>query len=382
MTFSPPAIITTTSELAAFCAPLAAEAFITLDTEFIRERTYYSKLCLLQIAGAESSAIIDPLAPGIDLAPLIALLYDAPVLKVFHAARQDLEIFYHMTGKLPSPVYDTQIAAQVCGMGESVSYEQLIMTLLKKPIDKGARFTDWAKRPLTERQLHYALEDVTHLYEAYKILSGRICKQGREHWIAEDMQAMVDPSLYRLEPQDAWKRLKCGTLKPKQLGVLRAISAWREIEARRKDVPRSRIVRDEWLIEIAIGMPASLEAMQQIRGLGNQIPNHTQHALLSAIEGALAEPPESWPQSKKRNATTANPDVVDALSLLLKLCCREADVAPRMLAGRDELEQLASGMQDLPCLQGWRAEVFGEKALRFLKDEVRLGCKNGQLRVE
>ncbi|NBX04392.1 MAG: ribonuclease D [Alphaproteobacteria bacterium] len=307
--------ITTTTELAAFCKAAEKHDFITVDTEFMRDKTYFPKLCLLQLATPDSEAIVDPLADGLDLAPVFDLLQNPKVTKVFHACRQDIEIFYLLSGKTPAPIFDSQIAAAVCGYGESVSYETLVNKIVGADIDKSSRFSDWSARPLTEQQLNYAISDVTHLRVIYANLKEQIEKAGRTSWIEEEHAFLTDPALYQLEPQDAWQRLKFGNMRPKNLAVLRELAAWREIEARKSNVPRGRIIKDDALMELAIIAPKKESDLARMRG--ERVSKNKMEAVLAAVATALALPTTDYPQvarSKKpsENITSARGRLVDA----------------------------------------------------------------------
>ncbi len=368
----PHRLITTTHQLEQFCHTLEHVSFVAIDTEFIREKTYYPQVCLIQVAGPEAAYAIDPLAEGINLTPLFRLLANEQVLKVFHAGRQDVEIFFHLTGNTPSPAFDTQIAAQVCGFGESVSYSELVSRLLSISIDKASRYTDWAKRPLTDRQITYALEDVIYLRGAYEKIKVKLERNGRESWIAEDMAILTDPATYTLEVEDAWKRLKTGNLKPKQLAVLREAAAWREEEARARNIPRGRILRDETLLEIAASCPRDVEALRHIRGIGSHFSPKWTDALLGCVETALMLPPEEWPTVTYSRRSTADSDLVALLQLLLKLKCSEHGIVPRLVAGKDDLEAMASGDYNIPVMQGWRHALFGQSAQQLINGELKI----------
>jgi len=377
-------LITTTADLATFCERQRGAAFITVDTEFMRERTYWPILCLVQIGGPQEAAAIDPMAPGIDLAPLTALLDDTSIVKVFHAARQDLEIFYRMNGRLPVPIFDTQIAGMVCGHGEAASYETLVGKLARATVDKSSRFTDWARRPLTERQIHYAISDVTHLRVIYEKLQHYLERTGRWSWIEEEMAALADPATFAARPEDAWLRLKPRHASARMLGVLREVAAWREREAQRVDVPRGRILRDEQVLEIASHPPRTSEALGQIRGLSRGFAEGRMgEGLLPVVQQALALPEEELPAREKPPAPLNAPAAaVDLLRTLLKLRSDEADVAARLVANADELVRLAAGRhEDLPALHGWRREIFGADALRLLQGRLGFALDGDRIRL-
>jgi len=357
---SPPMkLITTTEQLAAFCRPLANAEFITVDTEFMRERTYWPKLCLAQVAGPDDAAAIDALAEGIDLGPLDELMANSKVLKVFHAARQDIEIFYLRMNRVPQPLFDTQVAAMVCGHGEAASYESLASKLAKAKIDKSSRFTDWSRRPLSERQITYALSDVTHLRMIYEKLKRQLDKTGRFAWIAEEMAVLSEPATYRADPDQAWRRLKPRGASPRLLAMLREIAAWRERTAQRIDIPRQRLLRDEQLLEIASHTPKSVQDLAATRGLGRGFAEGWQgRELLEAIEKARNLPETELPaRDKPPEQLRASGAVVDLLRTLLRLKAEQAGVAGRLVASADELDRLAAGKRDLPSLKGCRRQA-------------------------
>jgi ribonuclease D len=361
-------LISDTATLAAFCQRLSLAEFITVDTEFMREKTYWPQLCLVQLGGPDEAAAIDPLAEGIDLAPLFALMADPRVMKVFHAARQDIEIFLHLSGKVPAPLFDTQVAAMVCGFGDSVSYETLASQLARARIDKTMRFTDWSRRPLTERQLHYALADVTHLRLAYEKLRRRLERDGREEWVAEEMAQLSDPGTYLVEPEEAWRRLKSRSNSPRFLMVLKELAAWREREAREKDLPRQRLLKDDSLMEVAAHAPTSIEELAHTRGLSKgAAEGKLGAALLAAVARALATPEAEWPQPAERvELPRGLGPVIDLLKVLLKLKGDQHDVAQRLIASSADLEAIAADDHaDVPALQGWRRGLFGEDALKL-----------------
>jgi ribonuclease D len=374
-------LITDTETLERFCAEQATADFIAVDTEFLRDQTYWPKLCLVQLAGPnEAYAAIDPLAPGIDLAPLHALMENPDLLKVFHAGRQDLEIFFHATGKVPAPIFDTQVAAMVCGFGESASYESLVSKLAKEAVDKSSRFTDWSYRPLTDRQLAYALDDVIHLRTVYAKLRAELEKTGRESWLDADMAVLSDPGIYRLDPSESWRRLKMRNPKPRTLAALKEIAAWRELEAQKRDLPRGRILRDEALMELASHMPTSTAQLSRTRGLpGGFAEGKWGAAVLEAIERVMALSPDELP---KPDATADLPgnlgSTVDLLKVLLKHKAERHGVAPRLLATTDELERIAAGQLRL---DGWRRELFGIDAEGLRDGKLMLGLERGRVRI-
>jgi ribonuclease D len=376
-------LITTTDELAAFCKPLAETEFVTVDTEFMRERTFWPKLCLAQVAGPDDAAAIDALAEGIDLSPLDELMANPKVLKVFHAARQDLEIFYLRMSAVPRPLFDTQVAAMVCGHGEAASYESLATKLAKARIDKSSRFTDWSRRPLSERQITYALSDVTHLRVVYEKLREHLEKSGRLPWIAEEMAVLNDPATYRADPELAWRRLKPRGSTPRLLGVLKEVAAWRERTAQRIDIPRQRLLRDEQLLEIASHAPKTTEDLAATRGLGRGFAEGWQgRELLEAIEKALSVPESELPaRDKAPDQLRAPGAVVDLLRTLLRLKAEQAGVAARLVASADELDRLAAGKRDVPVLKGWRNEIFGKDALDLIDGRLALALEGDQAKL-
>src|SRR5215510_14378853 len=327
-------IITETADLKAFATELETGPYVAIDTEFMRDQTYWPKLCLVQAAGTESAAIIDPLSPGIDLGPLYKLLGAKKLMKVFHAARQDVEIFHHQAGVIPEPLFDTQIAAMVCGFGEAASYETLVRKITRSEIDKSARFTDWSRRPLSKRQLEYALADVTHLRVVYETLSKELQKTGRSHWVEEEEATMRDPETYRLDPEDAWRRLKPRSTNKRFLTVLIAVAAWREREAQTRDVPRNRVLKDEALLEIAAHPPTTAEALAEIRAIPNgYAQSRSGKALVAAVAEALDGPlPEGMPLPERRHSREPSPAALDLLKTLLRLRAHQYRVAPRLVA--------------------------------------------------
>ena len=375
-------VIETNEALAAFLAELASSPYLALDTEFLRDQTYYPKLCLIQVAAPGLEAIIDPLAPGIDLAPFYDLIARPDIVKVLHASRQDIEIFYLQGGVLPNPLFDSQIAAMVCGFGDAASYETLARKIAKVEIDKSARFTDWSHRPLSKRQLEYALADVTHLRVIYEWLKARLEKTGRSVWVAEEVAALQDPALYKLEPESAWKRLKPRTSNKKFLAVLASLAAWREREAQVRDIPRGRVLKDEALTEIAAHPPESGEALERIRAVPKGFANSKLgKGLMEAIAvGQTAEPPEgAATENRERRRREPSPAVVDLLKTLLRLRAEQAGVAPRLIANADDIERLAANEDDgVAALSGWRNEVFGKDAVAMRKGDLAIALENGE----
>ncbi|MGE0154105.1 MAG: ribonuclease D [Reyranellaceae bacterium] len=375
-------LITETAELAEFCASLATARFVTVDTEFMRERTYWPILCLIQLGGPQDAAAVDALAEGIDLAPVHALMRDRNVLKVFHAARQDLEIFFRNMGEMPVPVFDTQVAAMVCGFGDQAAYDTLAAKLAKAHIDKSSRFTDWSRRPLSERQLQYAIADVTHLRVVYEKLSAKLQKNGRAEWLTEEMAQLVDPATYSTDPYESWRRLKPRAPSQKLLRVLRELAAWRETEAQRLDIPRNRVLRDESVLEIAAHAPTDAEQLARTRGLSRGMVEGKQGAaILAAVQRGL-ESRETFETDRPGGGprVVAPPAVSDMLKVLLKLKCDQEGVAPKLIASSREVELIAADDNaDVPALQGWRRDIFGEDALKLKHGRLALVIRDQKL---
>jgi ribonuclease D len=378
-------LITDTETLAAFCARLAAADYVAVDTEFMRENTYWADLCLIQLASPDEAAAVDPKASGLDLAPMLDLLVEADVLKIFHAGGQDIEIIHNMTGKTPSPVFDTQVAAMALGMGEQVSYINLVASFTGANLDKGARFTDWARRPLDKRQLDYAIGDVTHLIELFPKLLGRLKKTGRGDWLDEEMARLTTPENYVNDPWTAWQRIRLPSRKAEALGRLKALAAWRELEAQRRDLPRGRIVKDETLADLAAHPPGDQEALGRVRGLSKTWTTNDMGArLMEALEAAVPLPESEMPERDAGKPRLGSDSVLvaDLLKLLLKIRCKEADVAPKLIGKADHLEALAAGVREgLPLLNGWRYEVFGRDALALVEGRLSFAVQNGKLRM-
>ncbi len=369
-------MITTTEALAAFCARLAAHDFVTVDTEFLRETTYWPELCLIQMAGPEDDGIVDPLAQGIDLQPFYDLMADTSVVKVFHAARQDIEIIVNRGDLVPHPIFDTQVAAMVCGFGDSISYDQLVSRITGAHIDKSSRFTDWSRRPLSDKQLDYALADVTHLRDVYAELLGRLTAEGRSHWVADEMAILESRATYEIDPADAWRRLKMRVRKPIELCVLQHIAAWREREARSRNVPRGRILKDDALYEVAQQQPKTEEALGRLRTIPRGWERSAQGAKLTEIVSqALETPKEELPKlPRQRQAPEGAQAAVELLRVLLKLTVERENVAAKIIATADDLEAIAAQGDDadVGALKGWRRELFGERALKLIRGELAL----------
>ena len=378
--------ITDSAHLAAFCARLSDADYITVDTEFIRENTFWPVLCLVQVAGPDEAHCIDALAPGIDLTPLYEVMADEKILKVFHAGRQDLEIFYHRTGAVPHPVFDTQLAAMVCGLGDQIGYENLLAQTIGVTVDKSSRFTDWARRPLTDKQLNYAMADVTHLRPVYEKLAARMEKTGRAHWLDEEMAVLTAAETYRADPEEAWKRIKGrGAKGTRYLAILVELSAWREREAQKRDIPRNRILRDEAIQEIASHAPRKAETLAHVRGVSQKMAEGTMgQGILQAVEDGINRPEHSLPARPER-AERLPPGLgpmTDLLKVLLKENCEKQNVAPRLVASGDDLERIAADDEaDVPALKGWRREIFGEQALALKAGKLALAAQGKKIRV-
>jgi len=378
-------MITDTRTLADFCQRLAGTPYITVDTEFMRETTYWPVLCLVQLAGPDEARAVDALAEGIDLKPLCELMADENVLKVFHAARQDMEIFYHLMGALPAPVFDTQIAAMVCGFGDQVGYETLISKLTRQRVDKSSRFTDWSLRPLSNRQIDYAMGDVTHLRPAYEKLCRKLQGNGREGFLDEKMAVLCATETYDGDPYKAYLRIKSRGNKPRVMVVLRELAAWREIEARRRDLVRNRILRDEQVLEIAHHTPATAAELARTRGLGRRFAEgHQGEQVLEAVKRGLDTPKEDWPRPEsKPDIPRGIGPITDLLKVLLKMQCEAHEVAQKLLASAADVELIAAFGEDagVPALHGWRRQVYGEVALKLRNGETALALKGKEIRL-
>lgn len=379
--------LTTTAELAEFCARAATHDYVTVDTEFLRERTYYSKLCLVQLAypgeGEETAVLVDPLADGMELAPLYELFQDETVVKVFHAARQDLEIFYVDAGVLPKPFFDTQIAAMVCGYGEQVGYETLVRKVARASLDKSSRFTDWSRRPLSDKQKTYALADVTHLRVIYEKLRARLDKSGRTPWVAEEVEVLLDPETYRAEPEDAWKRIKTRTSSRRFLGYVKELAHFREAHAQARNIPRNRVIKDDALMELAATKPKNHGDLSKSRLLLREArKGDVADGLLAAVKRAAALPDDALP---KAPASREKPQGMDALSdllrVLLKAKADEADVAQKLIATAADLDDVLMSEGDHPVFRGWRNEVFGKDAAALIAGDIALSAKGNQVKI-
>jgi ribonuclease D len=377
-------LIADTAELAEFCERQMHTEFVTVDTEFMRDRTYWPDLCLVQVAGPDEAAAIDPLGDGIDLAPLLKLLAAPVVLKVFHAARQDIEIFHKLMGAVPLPLFDTQVAAMVCGFGESASYETLAGKLAGVRIDKSARFTDWSHRPLTDRQIHYALSDVVPLRTVYEKLQARLQRNDRAAWLEEEIKILTDPATYTLDPRESWRRFKLRGGSRRTLALLRELAAWREVAAQQRNLPRNRILRDEQVMEIAAHAPSTPADLARTRGLGKGfVEGRFGSEVLEVIRHALALPEHAHPEAPaRRELPPGLGPLVDLLRVLLKLRCEEHGVAQKLVASAEDLELIAAeDTADVPALVGWRRELFGEDALALKHGRIALTAAGKQIQL-
>ena len=377
-------LIDTNAALAQFCDLIGDSDFIAVDTEFMRENTFWPELCLIQVANAEHAAAIDPMAEGIDLQPLLDLLVDnEDMLKVFHAGGQDVEIIFNLTGKTPHPIFDTQIGQMALGQAEQVGYSNLVEAWLGVQLDKGARFTDWSRRPLDKRQIDYAIGDVTHLARIFPMMLDKLIKTGRGHWLDEEMEKLADPANYSVDPEQAWQRIKIPSRKPDVLGRLRALAAWREREARNKNLPRGRIVKDETLADLAAHPPKDQDGLGRVRGLSatwksNDIGARLMDALTNARPLGKDDMPDRAPRGPGLGKEGAL--VADLLKLLLKIRARELNVAARLIARSDDLEALAAGSRKgIAMMEGWRYDVFGHAALDLVEGRMGFAVKNGKL---
>lgn len=375
-------VITSNDQLVALCQRLEKSEYITVDTEFLRTKTYYSKLCLIQVANEEEYHAIDPLAPGINLDPFYDLMTNENILKIFHASRQDIEIFVNEKGVVPKPLFDSQVAAMVCGYGDSIGYEKLVLSMAGATLDKSTRITDWSRRPLTQRQIDYALGDVTHLRVIYKKLNDQLIKTDRSLWLAEEMADLTNPDTFIILPENAWKRLKIRSSNRLFNAVARALAEWREREAQSRNIPRNRVMRDEVLLEVSAVRPEHPNALGSIRGLSPQFSqSKSGQNVLAAVKRVLDLPADSLPEISRKRPPAQNTDpVMELLKVLLKLICQNEHVAPKLIASVDDLEKLAESDQaDIPALHGWRYDLFGKQALAVKRGEVAFSMKNGEI---
>jgi ribonuclease D len=378
-------IINDSQALADFCGRISHNRFITVDTEFMRENTFWPQLCVVQLGGEDEAQAIDALAEGLDLSPLMALMGDEKILKVFHAARQDLEIFFHLNGRLPTPLFDTQVAAMVCGFGDSAGYETLARKLAGASVDKSSRFTDWARRPLTDKQIDYALSDVTHLRIVYEKLDEMLGQNGRREWLDEEIAILTSHETYDQPAENAWKRLKSRSPAPRFLAVLREVAAWRDREAKGRDLPRNRVLRDEALLEIAHHAPASVDQLARTRGLGKKMAEgRAGEALLAAVAAGQAVPEDDCPTlPEKRQLPRGIGPITDLLKVVLKMKCEQNNVAQKLIATTDQLEIIAAfgADADVPALKGWRRQIFGDDALQLMRGDLALVANGRELEL-
>ena len=379
--------IISTEDLAAFCSEAATAPYVTVDTEFLRERTYYLKLCLIQLAypgqGDENAVLVDPLAGDLSLEPLLELFRNTSVVKVFHAARQDLEIFYIDHGVIPDPLFDTQVAAMVCGFGEQVGYETLVKRIAKQGLDKSSRFTDWSRRPLTDAQKKYALADVTHLRVIYEYLAAELERTGRARWVAEELGVLTDPETYITRPEDAWQRVKTRSSSPRFLALVRELAAFREDYAQSRNIPRNRVFKDDALTELASTKPATMEDLGRSRLLLREArKGPIAEGILAAIKAGLECPKEDLPKpDTSKDQLQVNPALADLLRVLLKARTEASGVAARLIAPAADLDAMAAGQRDVKALTGWRREVFGDDALRLCEGRIGLAVKGRDVEV-
>src|SRR5712672_455964 len=374
-------LITTTADLAAACERMSRHTFVTVDTEFLRETTYYPLLCVAQMATSEEAVVIDALAQDLDLAPFFELMANEAVLKVFHAARQDIEIVWHQAKLVPRPIFDTQVAAMVLGYGDSISYDQLVQRISGDVIDKSNRFTDWSRRPLSAAQVSYAISDVTHLREVFLSLSADLQSRGRSEWVGEEMEVLTSPDTYRADPETAWERLKTRVRKPRELGVLMEVAAWREREAQSRDVPRSRVLKDDAVGDIATHAPTSLERLANLRSLPKGFDRSKWGAdIVAAVQRGIARDPASLPKIEKPRGNSNGAAIIELLKVLLRMTSERHAVASKVIATVDDLEQIAADDNaDVGALHGWRRELFGEAALSLKQGRLALAIEKGRV---
>ncbi len=377
-------LITTTSELALACQRLSRHSFVTVDTEFLRETTFWPILCVVQVASSDEALAIDALAPGLDLTPLFALMADPNVVKVFHAARQDVEIFWKLAGLVPAPMFDTQVAAMVCGYGDQVSYSELVQSICRVSIDKSSRFTDWARRPLAAAQIEYAIGDVTYLRDIYRALLAQLEKSGRKAWLDDEMKVLTSAATYEQHPERAWERFKTRARKPRDLAVLMDLAAWRENEAQTRDVPRSRVLKDDVLIEVALAAPRTGEALANLRAFPRGMErSRAGEEILAAVARGLERDPKTLPKlERERRNGGGSAATVELLKVLLRQVSDESGVAGKMIATVDDLEAIAaSDKADVPAMHGWRRKLFGARALELKHGKLALTVEAGRVVV-
>ena len=378
-------LITTTNSLSELCNKLKESEYVTVDTEFIREKTYWPDLCLIQVADSKNAAVVDVLSPNINIEPLLNIMHDPKILKVFHAARQDLEIFFKLTNRLPQPLFDTQIAAMVCGFGDSVGYDTLVNKITGKIIDKSSRFTDWSLRPLTQKQIDYALGDVTHLRLVYENLNQHLLEGDRSEWLREEVEKLNDTSIYQTSPPDAWKRIKSRNTNPRFLGVLKELASWREKEAQKKNIPRNHVIKDEALVEIAHSSPKSLKSLNRIRGLGQRTAEgYVGQSLLKAVGVGENIPLNQCPQVPRRPSIPKNiGPITDYLKVLLKMKCDEHGIAQKLIANSADIEKLAAfgSKAGIAATSGWRKDLFGEDAINLIEGRSTIIVEEQKLKL-
>jgi ribonuclease D len=373
--------ITTTAKLADVCARMARHAYVTVDTEFLRESTYYPQLCVAQMASSDEAIVVDALAHGMDLAPFFALMADENVVKVFHAARQDIEICWHEAGLIPRPIVDTQVAAMVLGYGDAISYDQLVARITGDSLDKSYRFTDWTRRPLSEAQLAYAISDVTHLRDVYLKLNADLDARGRIDWMREEMKILTSPDTYRFEPEHAWERMKTRVRKPRELAILMEVAGWREREAQARNVPRGRVLKDDAIADIAVQAPTTIERLGNLRSLPRGFERSKWgEAIVAAVQRGLARDARTLPQLERPKPRINGQATVELLKVLLRMTAERHGVAAKVIATVEDLERIASDdAADVPALHGWRRELFGEKALALKRGRLSLAIDQGQV---
>ncbi|HEY6753621.1 MAG TPA: ribonuclease D [Pseudolabrys sp.] len=374
-------LITTTDDLATACARMAKHPFVTVDTEFLRETTYYPLLCVAQMASPEEAVVIDALATGLDLSPFFALMANESVIKVFHAARQDLEIVWNMAKTIPHPIVDTQVAAMVLGYGDSISYDQLVQRITGDTLDKSHRFTDWTRRPLSDAQIAYAMSDVTHLRDVYLKLAADLQKRGRSNWVEAEMEVLTSPDTYRADPERAWERLKSRVRKPKELAVLIEVAAWREREAQTRDVPRGRVIKDEVIGDIAVQAPATIERLGQLRSLPKGFErSRWGEQIVEAVKRGLERDQKTLPRMERFKPAANGAATVELLKVLLRMTAERHGVAAKIIATVDDLDRIAASDEaDVPALKGWRRELFGDKALALKQGRLALAIDRGRV---
>ncbi len=375
-------LITDQQTLEKFCADVQNSSYLTVDTEFLREKTYYPKLCLIQISDPDkNAAAIDPLAEGIDLAPVFELLFDPDILKIFHAGRQDMEIFFNLCTKVVAPLFDTQIAAMVCGYGDSVGYDNLVRNITNNSIDKSSQFTDWSHRPLSDKQIHYALGDVTHLVDVYESLAQELEKKDRMSWVFEEEGVLSNPETYQNNPANSWKRIKIKTPKARTLQILKYLAEWREKRAQKKDIPKSWVLRDDTLADMAGQAPSNVKQLSKIRNVSPALAGgRVGGDLLKLIKKAMDSDPDTWPQpTKKRKLPPHAAASVDVLKMLLKVQSQQHGVAAKLIANIDDIEAIALNESETKALQGWRLDIFGRDAIALKNGELAIGMKDNKI---